>query len=283
MKTRLLNEIIYRSFYLAIAIVAFLSSLCFWNVGEGSFGEVGFNIYIINDFFVWALIMSIVCTSAALKEDMKIFKSGNHLTYTKKFPFLKFCTFSSMIFCFIMGAFFVNRISENRLTDTGLFYDIYPGILTSGYWLDLSVFLTRFVCPLMFIAMYMLFEEKGKTRDIYGRLGIMPPTWFYLFNKIFGVIMAKTHGGPEGLLEEGLYAIAYPFFFYDPKAYHQWYWIILWPSIFGLGLLLINRVSLILSRVVTDDKGKRTVIKKPEIIEDEMCDIFHKFKKKKKK
>lgn len=281
MKNRLLKEIVFRSFYLAFAAVATISSFCFWNIGQGT-AELKADFGLLANYFVWTVIMSIICTAAALIEAVRLVADGRTDAYTKKFPFLKFCTLSSMIFCFLMGAFFVCRVGENYLLPDAAFGQIYPGIITRGYWLDLSVFTARFLCPLMYITMYLLFEQKGKARKIYAKLGIIPPTVFYLANKIFGVIMANIHGGEEALLAKGLFAKAYPFFFYDGYfTYTHKIWILLWPSIFGLSLIIINKLSFLLSCTYKTPEGKLLTIKKPQINEAEMVDIFHRFKKNK--
>ena len=252
MQNRLLKEIIFRSGYLVVAVVAFFLSLGFWSVGGGSEPN-GFNPYFFTNYFVWVIVMSIVATAGALVEDVKIFKGGDFSVYTKKFPFLKFCTLSSMLFCLLMGAFFVDRIGEMRLTDSTSYGSIYPGIATAGYWLDATVFFPFFVCPVLYITMYVLFEEKGKSRKIYGSFGIVPPTVFYLTDKIFGIIMKAVYGGNDALLAAG---------------------ILLWPSIFGVGLMLLNRSSFLISRLKRDENGKIVFIK-GEPNEDEMCDLFH--------
>ncbi|MBR1624503.1 MAG: hypothetical protein IJ676_02050 [Clostridia bacterium] len=273
MQNRLLKEIIFRSGYLVVAVVAFFLSLGFWSVGGGSEPN-GFNPYFFTNYFVWVIVMSIVATAGALVEDVKIFKGGDFSVYTKKFPFLKFCTLSSMLFCLLMGAFFVDRIGEMRLTDSTSYGSIYPGIATAGYWLDATVFFPFFVCPVLYITMYVLFEEKGKSRKIYGSFGIVPPTVFYLTDKIFGIVMKAVYGGNDALLAAGKYGVANPFFFYDGVTYHQWWWILLWPSIFGVGLMLLNRSSFLISRLKRDENGKIVFIK-GEPNEDEMCDLFH--------
>lgn len=274
MNKRLSIEIVFRAVYLTIATFALLGSICFWCSGNGT-SEPTVNPYFFLDFFVWTVIMSIVAVAGGLADNLKSLRNGEE-NYSKTFPFLKFCTFSSMIFCFIMGAFFIDRIGYNRLTDFGTYGSIYPGVATAGYWLNFPVFLTRFLCPLGYIALYLCFEEKCKARKLYAKLGVVPPTVFYLFDKFFGLILKAAYGSNEILLEKGLYEVAYPFFFYDEYfTYKGWWWIILWPSIFGLALLVINKVSLILTKVKIGENGKLYVDKKTKFAEEEMKDIFH--------
>lgn len=273
MQNRLIKEIIFRTAYLVIACVGLLANLGFLSIGGGS-EPSGFDAYFFTNYFVWALIMSIVCTAGALVEDVKIYKSGEFSTYTKKFSFLKFCALSSMLFCFICGSFFIDRIGNYRLTSSTAYGSIYPAIATAGYWLDLKIFLSFFLCPVLYVIMYVLFEEKGKTRKIYGTLGIVPPTIFYLTDKIFGIIMKSVYGGEQGLLNAGMYGVANPFFFYDDATFNQWWWILLWPTIFGVGLVILNRSSFLISRLKRNENGKLALIK-GEPDEDELCDMFH--------
>ncbi|MCR4662194.1 MAG: hypothetical protein K5765_09400 [Clostridia bacterium] len=270
-KDRIYYELIIRSIYLVLAVVSFLSTLGFWNIWTGTGG--GFNVYFFYNYFDWTLIMSIVATSAALIEDIKILKSGN-ISFTKKFPLLKFCTFSGMIFGLILGAFVVDRIGSLRLTDSTAFGSIYPAIATKGYWLDFSLLSSMCICPSLYIVMYILFEEKGTTRPVYANLGIVPPTLFYLTVKIFGIIMKSVYGGVDNLIAAGKYGVAFPYFFYDDLTFSGWWWIILWPSIFGVILVTINRSSYIISRLKRNENGKVCVDKTP-YNEDESTDMLH--------
>ena len=167
-----------------------------------------------------------------------------------------------------------DRIGNLHLTNSQSYGSIYPAIATPGFWLDMKIFLPFFVCPIFYITMYILFEEKGRSRKLYSKLGIVPPTLFYLTDKIFGIIMKSIYGGPQGLIDAGKYGIANPFFFYDDLTFHQWWWIILWPSIFGVVLVTLNKLAFIISRLKRNEDGKLILIKE-EPDEDTMVDIFH--------
>ncbi|MBR1747124.1 MAG: hypothetical protein IJ735_02795 [Clostridia bacterium] len=272
-KNRIFYEIAARGAYVVLAVVTLLSGLGFWSIGGGSTPN-GFNPWFFTNYFLWTVIMSIVAHVAALFECFSIARKGDLERYTEKFRFLKFCALSSMIFCFLCGSFFVDRVGLLRLTDSTSFGSIYPAIATAGYWLDFSVLSTFLLCPAAYIILYVLFEEKGKSRKIYAKLGIVPPTIFYLFDKIFGIIMKAIYGGNDALLEAGMYGVANPFFFYDGVTYSGWWWILLWPSIFGVGLMAINKTAFVLSRTKKID-GKLVYDGKSEPQEEQLNDIFH--------
>ena len=275
MKKNLTAQIIFRTAYIAVAFIAFLSSIGFWSIGTGKVNP-NVNPFFFMDYFNWALIMSLVVSVVGLIENVNAVKEGKTEMFTKKLPILKFATMSSMIFCFVLGAFTVDRVGYNRLTDSTSYSSIFPGIATAGYWMDMSVFLPRFVCPIAYMVMHFLFEERGKSRKLYSELGIVIPTVFYLFDKFFGMIMISAYGGAEKLVELGLYEIACPYFFYDEAfTFTQWWWILLWPSIFGVILVVINKTTFILSRLVKCEDGKYRPDMKSKPNEDEMNDLVH--------
>lgn len=168
----------------------------------------------------------------------------------------------------------VDRIGTLRLTDSTAFGSIYPAIATKGYWLDFSLLTSMCLCPAAYIALYLLFEEKGVTRSVYANLGIVMPTLFYLTDKIFGIIMKAVYGGVDNLIAAGQYGVAFPFFFYDDLTFTGWWWILLWPSMFGVALVAINKSAYVLSRLKRDENGKFRVDKTP-YDEDASCDMFH--------
>ena len=272
MKNRLYKEIAVRASYLTLVVVSFVSSLGFQTMWTGT--SARFNPYFFTNYFVWTLVMSGLATLFALIEDFRLLQSGDVTGYTKKYPLLKFCSFSAMIFGLVLGAFVVDRIGTLRLTDSTAYGSIYPAIATKGYWLDFSLLSSMLLCPVMYIVTYLLFEEKGQTREIYSTLGIVPPTLFYLVNKIFGIIMSAVYGGNENLLAAGKYGVAYPYFFYDDATYSGWWWILLWPTIFGVALVVINKSSYILSRLKRNENDKLYYDKTP-VDEDKACDILH--------
>ena len=273
MKNRFLKEVIFRSAYLVLAVIALLSSMGFWSIWTGS-GSGTFNVWFFTNYFDWTIIMSIFATAFALAEDFKIYKNGDLNVYTKKFTFLKFCTFSGMIFGILLGATIVDRVGDLRLTDSTAYGSIYPAIATKAYWLDFSLLSTMLLCPALYIVQYILFEEKGTTREVYATLGIVPPTLFYLFDKIFGIIFSAVYGGTDAVIAANKYAVAFPFFFYDDLTYHQWWWALLWPTIFGVALVTINRSAYIISHLKRKENGK-LYFDKTQPKEEDCTDMFH--------
>lgn len=275
MKKNLTAQIVFRTAYIAVAFIALLSSIGFWSIGTGKVNP-NVNPYFFTDYFNWALVMSLIVSVVGLIENVNAVKDGKTEEFTKKLPILKFATMSSMIFCFVLGAFTVDRVGYNRLTDSTSYSSIFPGIATAGYWMDMSVFLPRFVCPIAYMVMHFLFEERGKSRKLYSEIGIVIPTVFYLFDKFFGMIMTAVYGGAEKLVELGLYEIACPYFFYDEAfTFTQWWWILLWPSIFGVILVAINKTTFVLSRLVKCEDGKYRPDMKSKPNEDDMNDLIH--------
>lgn len=270
-KDRLYFEIAARSAYLVLAVASFLATLGFWDIWTGTGG--GFNVWFFTNYFDWTLILSIIATIGGLVEDFRIVKNGG-TGFTKKFPFLKFTTFSGMIFGLVLGALLIDRIGTLRLTDSTAFGSVFPAIATKGYWLDFSLLTSMCLCPAAYVAIYILFEEKGTTRPSYANFGIVMPTVFYLTDKIFGIIMSAVYGGADGLKAAGLYGVAYPFFFYDDLTFSGWWWILIWPSAFGVGLVVINKSAWYISRLTKNEVGKYAVDKTP-YDEDSSCDMFH--------
>ncbi len=287
MKNNLIAQIVYRSIYIALAIFGLLVSIGFWSIGgSGVNGKP--NFFFFTDFFDWTIVMSLIVTIPALCENIAALRQGKTHEFSKKLPLMKFCTMSSMLFGFVLGAFFVNRIGEYWLVPQtpapgiATNYDsIFPGIATAGYWLDLAAFLPRFVLPLGYMVMWLLFEERMKSRSIYGTIGILPPTIFYFFDLFFGMIASAIYGGETGLREMGIYGVAYPFFFQDSglsSTYHGWWWILIWPTIFGISLMILNNIVFRLSRINRGEDGKLHIDTKAKPSEDELCDIIHKIK-----
>ena len=262
----------YRGAYLAVAAIALLC-----NIGLIGGGEFAFKAFFFTDFFNWALVMSIIATACALAENIRAVKSGKS-GYPEKFPLLRFCTACSMLFCFLLGAFFLDRVGNDRLTDSVSYGSVFPGMFTAGYWTNVGAVLPRFVAPVMYFIGFLLFEERGKTRGIYSTLAILPPTVFYFFDLFFGMIMSAACGGTEGLLGKGLYGEAYPYFFQDSAlTFTGWYWMLLWPTIFGVSLMILNNIVFTLSRISRNAEGRLVVDRKSKPDEDGMRDCLHGF------
>lgn len=280
MKNNLTAQLVFRSAYLVLAVLTLLISIGVWNIGSGDAWQ-NFNPLFVSDFFNWAIVMSICATLFALIDNIRSAAAGSTHAYAKRFPLLRFCTASSMLFCFLLGTFFICRVGNNALipeaeTNYGL---IFPGFLTANFWLDLSALLPRFVLPLAYLAGFVLFDERLKTRGIYSTLGILPPTVFYFFCFFLSLIISAVYGGAESLESAGIYGLVYPYFFYDSAfTYTGWWWILIWPTVFGVSLMLINNAVFYISRTVRNENGKCKLYKKLKVDEDSMCDCIHYFK-----
>ncbi len=272
MKNSVAAQIAFRGAYLAVAVIALLCSIGL--IG----GEIfAFRAFFFTDFFNWALIMSIIATAGALAENISAANRGEN-GFPKKFALLRFCTACSMLFCFLLGAFFLDRVGNDRLTASESYGSIFPGMFTAGYWTNVGAVLPRFVCPVMYFIGFLLFEERGKTRGIYSTIAILPPTVFYFFDLFFGMIMSAACGGTDGLIGKGLYGIAYPYFFQDSAlTFTGWYWMLLWPTIFGVSLMILNNIVFTLSRTRRNAEGRLTVDRKSKPDEEGMCDCLHGF------
>ena len=91
--------------------------------------------------------------------------------------------------------------------------------------------------------------------------------------------MTSIYGSAEKLVELNLYEIACPFFFYDETfTFHQWWWIILWPTIFGVVLVSLNKITFVLSRLVLGEDGKYHFDGKSKPNEEDMHDFIHAIK-----
>lgn len=244
MKNRLQKEISFRSAYLAVAIIALLSSLGIFTLGGGT---PKFDIFFFQNYFNLPLVLTIPATCFALRDAFVLLNSGRITEYVTKHPFMRFIGLTAHIFGLIMALFFVGRVGDQYLKEGLAYSAIYPGALTLRFWTDLSVVLSRFVCPLMYIVGYFLFDGRGQLKKIHGSIGIMPPTIFYTFNKFFGKFYIEHFGGADATKALGKYEHGAPFFFYDDVVFYQKWWPIAWLAIFGLGLVIINRVSYMIS------------------------------------
>lgn len=277
MKDDLTAQVICRTAYLVVALFALMASIGFWTVGQGAANAP--DPFFFTDFFNWALVMSAVAAAAGLAENAAALSRGEKRGHARKFPLLRFCAASSMLFAFLLGAFFVDRVGAHRLTDTAGFGNIFPGVATAGYWLDLASLLPRFVAPIFYLTIFVLFNERMRTRPIYATLGILPPTLFYFFDMFYGMIMSAVYGGADKLVEAGMYGVAYPYFFQDSAfTYTGWWWIIIWPTIFGVSLMVLNNIVFRITRTVHGADGKLVYDKKTKPDEDGMCDIIHSVK-----
>ena len=276
MKNNLALQLVYNSAFLAVNLLAFFISIGIWNIG-GNVGQ-SFNPFFFTDFFVWMIVMSAISTAAALADNIRALTDKQTHAYAKRLPVLKFCTMCGMLFGFLLGAFFVNRTGAHALTAEAetSFGSIFPGIATAGYWTDLSVFLPRFLLPLAYMTGYVLFEERLKSRSLYTTIAILPPTVFYFFNLFFGMIMSAVYGGTQGLLDAGMYSVAYPYFFYDSAlTYDGWWWMLIWPTIFGVSLMVLNDIVFRITRTVKSENGKCKTYRKLKVEEDTMRDFIH--------
>lgn len=280
MKNNLTAQLIFRSAYLMLAVLALLVSMGLFNIGSGTIG-LNFNPLFFNDYFNWAIIMSICATVFAIIDNVRSAQAGKTHSFSDKYPLLKFCTASSMLFCFLLGTFFISRVGNNAMTDAAAtdYGVVFPGFLTPAFWTDLSAFLPRFVVPLAYLAGFIIFEERLKSRGMYATLGILPPTIFYFFSFFLSLIISAAYGGAQALVDAGIYGIVYPYFYCDSAfTYTGWWWILIWPTIFGVSLMLINNTIYYITRTVKDENGKRKLYKKLKVDEDKMRDCIHYFK-----
>ena len=273
MKNNLIAQTIFNSSFITVNAFAILISIGIWNIGGG----VNLNPFFFTDYFFWMMVMSALSAVFALICNIRALAGKQTHAFAEKFPVLKFCTMCGMLFGFILGAFFVNRTGTHALTADAetSFGSIFPGVATAGYWTDLSVFLPRFVIPLAYMVGYVLFEERLKSRPIYSTIAILPPTVFYFFNLFFGMIMSAAYGGTDGLVSAGMYGAAYPYFFYDSVTYYDWWWMLIWPTIFGVSLMVLNNIVFRITRTVKNENGKCKTYKKLKPEEDNMCDFIH--------
>lgn len=239
MKNRLHKEIVFRSIYLTLAIIALLTSLGIFTL-NGS--KPSFDIFFFQNYWNLPLIMTILATSFALRESTALYSAGKTEEYATKHAYLRFASMTASLFGLIMGIGFVGRLGDDYLVEGLSFASVYPGIISVKFWTDISILLSRFICPLMYIIGFYIFDDRGHYKKIHSQLGIMPPTWFYMLNKIFGKQYIKYLGGAEAAKLAGKYAHGAPFFFYDDVYYYQKWWPIAWLVIFGAGLVIMNRV-----------------------------------------
>lgn len=244
MKNRLHKEIVFRSVYIVIASIALLTSLGIFTL-NGS--KPTFDVFFFENYFNTPLVLTLFASAFALRDAKKLYSENKLDEYVTRHPYLRFSSMTAMVFGLIMGLFFVGRIGDNYLVEGLKYSAIYPGVITAGYWTDLSVLLSRLVCPLMYIIGYFKFDARGQLKKIHGSLGIIPPTVFYMFNKFFCKFYLKSLGGADAAMASGKYAKAAPYFFYDDVTFYQKWWPLAWLAIFGLGLMLINRISLMLA------------------------------------
>ena len=239
MPHRLQKEIVYRSVYLTLAVTALLSSLGVFTLGGGS---PAFDVFFFQNYFNLPLVLTIPTTVIALKESWALLRDNRLGEYAKKAAFWRFAGLTSSVFGLVMGVFFVGRVGDQYLKEGLSYAAIYPGILTLRFWTDLSVLLSRLVCPLLYIVGYFAFDGRGQLKKWYAQLGIMPPTWFYMLNKIFGKQYIKHLGGAEAAKAAGKYARGAAYFFYDDVTFHQKWWPFAWLAIFGVFLVVMNKV-----------------------------------------
>lgn len=253
MSNRLQKEIVYRSVYLTLASVALLSSLGIFTLGGG---KSAFDVFFFQNYFNLPLVLTIPFSAVALKEDWALLRENRLGEYAKKCPFWRFAGFTASVFGLVMGTLFVGRVGDQYLKEGLSYAAIYPGIITARFWTDLSVLLSRLICPALYIAGYILFDGRGQLKKYHAQLGIMPPTWFYMINKIFGKQYIKYLGGAEAAKAAGKYARGAAYFFYDDVTFYQKWWPFAWLAIFGVFLVVMNKLSWKLA--MTERKGEKS-------------------------
>lgn len=283
MKNNISSQLIFKSLFLGICILALLMNIGIFTLGSGELFS-NFNPLFINDYFNWSMVMAIIAMSFSIADNARQLKAGETTGYAKRFGLLKFCTASSMLFCIILGTFFIVRNGNAYLLDGITYGDFYPAFLVADFWLDISVLLPRFIVPLSYMLIYFIFEERGKTRGIYGTIGIVMPTIFYFFSVILSLLISAIYGGADALIDAGIYSIVYPYFFFDSAfTFTSWWWALVWPTIFGVSLMILNNIVFYISRITRTEDGKIKFDKKSPVNEDEMHDIIHYFKSRKNK
>lgn len=239
MTNRLPKELVYRSVYLTLAVTALLSSLGIFTLGGG---KPAFDLFFFQNYFNLPLVLTIPTTIVALRESWGLLRKNRLTEYAKKAAFWRFAGLTSSVFGLVMGVFFVGRVGDQYLKEGLSYAAVYPGIITARFWTDLSVLLSRLVCPLLYIVGYYVFDGRGQLKKYYAQLGIMPPTWFYMLNKIFGKQYIKHLGGAEAAKAAGKYARGAAYFFYDDVTFYQKWWPFAWLAIFGVFLVVMNKV-----------------------------------------
>ena len=239
MTNRLPKELVYRSVYLTLAVTALLSSLGIFTLGGG---KPAFDLFFFQNYFNLPLVLTIPTTIVALRESWGLLRENRLTEYAKKAAFWRFAGLTSSVFGLVMGVFFVGRMGDQYLKEGLSYAAVYPGIITARFWTDLSVLLSRLVCPLLYIVGYYVFDGRGQLKKYYAQLGIMPPTWFYMLNKIFGKQYIKHLGGAEAAKAAGKYARGAAYFFYDDVTFYQKWWPFAWLAIFGVFLVVMNKV-----------------------------------------
>jgi len=239
MTNRLPKELVYRSVYLTLAVTALLSSLGIFTLGGG---KPAFDLFFFQNYFNLPLVLTIPTTIVALRESWGLLRENRLTEYAKKAAFWRFAGLTSSVFGLVMGVFFVGRVGDQYLKEGLSYAAVYPGIITPRFWTDLSVLLSRLVCPLLYIVGYYVFDGRGQLKKYYAQLGIMPPTWFYMLNKIFGKQYIKHLGGAEAAKAAGKYARGAAYFFYDDVTFYQKWWPFAWLAIFGVFLVVMNKV-----------------------------------------
>ncbi len=239
MTNRLPKELVYRSVYLTLAVTALLSSLGIFTLGGG---KPAFDLFFFQNYFNLPLVLTIPATIVALRESWGLLRENRLTEYAKKAAFWRFSGLTSSVFGLVMGVFFVGRVGDQYLKEGLSYAAVYPGIITARFWTDLSVLLSRLVCPLLYIVGYYVFDGRGQLKKYYAQLGIMPPTWFYMLNKIFGKQYIKHLGGAEAAKAAGKYARGAAYFFYDDVTFYQKWWPFAWLAIFGVFLVVMNKV-----------------------------------------
>lgn len=239
MKNRLQKEIVFRSIYITFAGIALLTSLGIFTL-NGS--KPYFDVFFFQNYWNIPLVMTIFATAFALK-DCVDFQSKNLLSErVSRHPYFRFSAMTACVFGFIMGVGFVGRVGDQYLVDGLSYYAIYPGAISAKYWTDISVLLSRFVCPLMYIIGFYCFDKRGCYKNIHSKLGIIPPTAFYMFNKFFGKFYLNHFGGAEAAMKAGKYARGASYFFFDDVHFYQKWWALAWLAIFGASLVIMNTV-----------------------------------------
>ena len=239
MSHRLEKELVCRSVYLTLAVTALLSSLGIFTLGDG---QPAFDVFFFQNYFNLPLVLTIPTTMIALKESWGLLRENRLTEYAKKAPFWRFAGLTASVFGLVMGTLFVGRVGDQYLKEGLSYAAVYPGILTLRFWTDLSVLLSRLVCPALYIAGYFTFDGRGQLKKYYAQLGIMPPTWFYMLNKIFGKRYVMYLSGPDAAKAAGKYGHCAPYFFYDDVTFYQKWWPFAWLAIFGVFLVVMNKV-----------------------------------------
>ena len=183
-----LAQLIYRGVFMIISAIAVVQTFI---------GSDGFNVLTFQYYTNWSNWLAFACMAVVFASTAARFGRDERRGHNTVLPFFKFNVTVIIFVTFAVYAFL--------LPDA-------PLILKAEYWTSFSNLTKHFLCPLLFVLDFVLFDAHRRVRASYPLLGMLLPVLYCAVILARAGIYAAACGGaiPESRIGD-----YFPYFFLD--------------------------------------------------------------------